>query len=263
MIAADSLKTLTVGRHQEAGFGPVVSLLEASFQDACLPELNARLRQDEFEPPGQNLSAWFRLARIVQVDPVTTSIEELVEEACAWAERVRIMERIRHRMVDCGQLPGTQQSGSKATRSFRFKGNRDWENWGLGIDTNHCWHLFHFDRGDGEWKRHNQAALKISEGLPDDFARGFVSGRGILAIVDAFAAWKRRNRGISVASMDRVKTPMSRLRTSIEDAVVSEGHHPEGLSIVWCREDQTYRSRLRFGHAVPASGRRFAFQPTH
>lgn len=262
MIAADSLRTLGIGCEREDGFAHEAgSLLEASFHKACLTELNARLRQDEFEPPGQNLSAWVRLARIVQVDPATTSIEELVEEACAWAERVRVMERIRMRLVDCGPILGAQQNGSAASKRFSFKGNRDWENWGLGIDANNCWHLFHFDRSDGSWKRHNQVALKIPQSLPGDFAKGFVSGRGILAVVDAYSAWKRCNRGISVASMDRVKTPMSRLRESIKDAVASEGHRPEGLSIVWCRKDQLWRSRVRFGHALPASGGRVTFQP--
>ena len=44
------------------------------------------------------LAAWFRLARIVQVDPGSVSVDELMGDACAWAELVRVMERIPMRM---------------------------------------------------------------------------------------------------------------------------------------------------------------------
>ena len=47
--------------------GSVLSPLEYSLREACLPELNARLRQERFEPPGKGHAAWGRLARIVQV----------------------------------------------------------------------------------------------------------------------------------------------------------------------------------------------------
>ncbi len=78
--------------------GPTPSPLEYSLREACLPELNARLRAEGFEPPGKGLAAWVRLARIVQVDAASITVDELVEEACAWAERVRVTERIRMRM---------------------------------------------------------------------------------------------------------------------------------------------------------------------
>ena len=39
------------------------SPLEYSLREACLPELNAQLRQAGFEPPGKGLAAWIRLAQ--------------------------------------------------------------------------------------------------------------------------------------------------------------------------------------------------------
>ena len=54
--------------------GPTPSPLEYSLREACLPELNARLRAEGFEPPGKGLAAWVRLARILQVDAVIISV---------------------------------------------------------------------------------------------------------------------------------------------------------------------------------------------
>ncbi len=34
------------------------SPLEDSLREACLPELNARLRQERFEPPGKGVGGW-------------------------------------------------------------------------------------------------------------------------------------------------------------------------------------------------------------
>ena len=77
---------------------PVPSPLKYSFREACLPELNVRLWAEWFEPPGKGLAAWVRLARIVQVDPASVTGDELVEEALAWAERVRVRVTERMRM---------------------------------------------------------------------------------------------------------------------------------------------------------------------
>ena len=245
------------------------SPLEYSLREACLPELNARLRVEGFEPPGKGLAAWVRLARIVQVDAASFTVDELVEEACAWAERVRVTERIRLRMG--GSTPkvvephrGQQKEWTpRQNKAFRFDGNRVWENWGLGIDVDCRWHLFHFQRGHGRWQRHNHAALKIPRGLPDSLARGLVSGRGILSEAETLAIWKRHSQGYSSMDtiVDRIKTPLSRLRKAIAEGIGSEGHQPEGNSIAWCEDERGWRSRIRFGHAYPGEKRGYSFQP--
>lgn len=138
-----------------------------------------------------------------------------------------------------------------------------WENWGLGIDIDGRWHLFHFHRGHGRWQRHNHAALVIPRGLPDSLARGLVNGRGMLSEVEALADWQRHSRGFSSLAtiVDRIMTPLSRLRKAIEDGIGSEGHQPEGNSIPWCDDERGWRSRLRFGHAIPGEKRGYSFQP--
>ena len=60
-----------------------------------MPELNDRLLSEGLEPPGKGHSAWVRLARLVEVDAASVTVDELVKEALAWAERVRVTERIR------------------------------------------------------------------------------------------------------------------------------------------------------------------------
>ena len=138
-----------------------------------------------------------------------------------------------------------------------------WENWGLGIDVDCRWHLFHFHRGHGRWQRHNHAALKIPRGLPDSLARGLVAGRGLLSEVEALSAWNRHSRGDSSLAtiVVRIKTPLSRLRKAIAEGIGSEGHQPEGNSIPWCEDERAWRSRLRFGHAYSGEKRVYPFQP--
>lgn len=144
MIAArtSELPRLLSGR-TEANAVSEPSSLEYSFRDACLPELNARLRAEGFEPPGRELAAWVRLARIVQVDAASITIEELVEEASAWADRVRVTERIRAQLVG----PGSSDRESSPRSNYFFSGSLDWGNWGLGMDVESQWHLFHIMAG--------------------------------------------------------------------------------------------------------------------
>ena len=269
MIAAGTGELLCFSSDRTAGSADLeLTPLEYSFREACFPELNARLRAEGFEPPGKGLAAWVRLARIVQVDVASLTIEELVEEACAWAERVRVMERIRMRIGGSPEVEEPRRGQQRAwkprqNKQFTFDGNRVWENWGLGIDVECRWHLFHFHRGHGRWQRHNHAGLDIPRGLPDSLARGLVNGRGMLSEVEAMAAWKRHSRGFSSMAtiVDRIKTPLSRLRKAIEEGIGGEGHQPEGNSIAWCEDERGWRSRVRFGHAYQGEKRGFSFQP--
>ena len=109
MIAATPPECAVFSQADPVGSAP--SPLEYSLREACLPELNARLRAEGFEPPGKGLAAWVRLARVVQVDPAKVTVDELVEEACAWAERVRVTERIRMQVVGPGPAEAVLHHG--------------------------------------------------------------------------------------------------------------------------------------------------------
>ena len=85
MIAAIAPESAVFSQANACGSAPPP--LEYSLREASLPELNARLRAEGFEPPGKGLATWVRLARIVQMDAASVTVDELVEEACAWAER--------------------------------------------------------------------------------------------------------------------------------------------------------------------------------
>ena len=72
MIAAITPENTLFSQANACGSTP--SPLEYSLREACLPELNTRMRAESFEPPGRALAAWVRLARIVQVDAVSITV---------------------------------------------------------------------------------------------------------------------------------------------------------------------------------------------
>lgn len=59
---------------------------------------NAELVEVGFNPPGDDIQRWLRLAKVVETDPEFTNLGELTEEALTWAERESIRERIRQRV---------------------------------------------------------------------------------------------------------------------------------------------------------------------
>lgn len=146
-----------------------------------IAEVDLDLRRLGFDPPGTDLDAWLHLARVIEVDPSQMTAAELYEETLAWVDRTRIQEQIRQRLRRKGtgrrNLPSRSTAPGENT-GFGFVGNRDWENWGLGLDVNQGWHPFHFQRRDGQWRRHQHCALRIPGGLPGSLAQAFVSGRG-------------------------------------------------------------------------------------
>ena len=85
----------------------------------------------------------------------------------------------------------------------------------------------------------------------------------MLSEVEAMAVWQRHSQGYSSMAtiIDRIKTPMSRLRKAIEEGIGGEGHQPEGNSIPWSDDERAWRSRLRFGHALPGEKRGYTFEP--
>jgi hypothetical protein len=163
-----------------------------------IAEVDLDLQRLGFDPPRTDLDGWLHLARIIEVDPSTMTAAELYEEALAWVDRIRIQEQIRQRLrrkrAGRRNLPAssTTPRESRANTGFGFVGNRDWENWGLGLDVNQGWHLFHFQRRDGSWRRHQHCELRIPSGLPGSLAQAFVSGRAERPRSPAPPALRRR-----------------------------------------------------------------------
>lgn len=216
------------------------------------------MRRLGFDPPGTDLDAWLHLARIIEVDPSQITVAELYEKALAWVDRTRIREqfcqRLRRKEIGRRNLPAssTAPRESRENTGFGFVGHRDWENWGLGLDVNQGWHLYHFQRRDGQWRRHQHCALRIPGGLPGSLAQAFVTGRGELTEGVARSLWKRHARNQTPGStVDKVKSALSRLRKAILEAIHKEGHRPEGNPFLWQPDQQAWRSLLKFEYQNP------------
>lgn len=233
-----------------------------------IAEVDLDLVRLGFDPPGTDLDAWLHLARIIEVDPSQMTAAELYEEALAWVDRTRIREQIRQRLCRKGtgrrNLPAssTTPRESRENTGFGFVGHRDWENWGLGLDVNQGWHLNHFQRRDGQWRRHQHCALRIPGGLPGSLAQAFVTGRGELTEGVARGLWKQHARNPTPGStVDKVKSALSRLRAAILEAIHKEGHRPEGNPFLWHPDQSAWRSLLKFGYATRGERRSYRFQP--
>lgn len=231
-------------------------------------EMNLDLRRLGFDPPGTDLDAWLHLARIIEVDPSTMTAAELYEEALAWADRTRIQEQIRQRVrLKATRRPKQSSLSAKPPEprentGFGFVGSRDWENWGLGLDVDQGWHLFHFRRQDGQWVRHRHCTLRILGGLPGSLAQAFVMGRGELTEGVARSLWKKHSRSpTSGSTVDKVKSAVSRLRKIIVEAIEKEGHHPDGKPFVWHADQLSWRSLLKIGYATRGEKQGFRFRP--
>ncbi|MFO0919909.1 MAG: hypothetical protein U0872_16550 [Planctomycetaceae bacterium] len=231
-------------------------------------EVDLDLQRLGFDPPGTDLEAWLHLARIIEVDPSQMTAAELYQEALAWVDRTRIQEQIRQRLrrKQTGRKhppsSATTQRESRENTGFGFVGHRDWENWGLGLDLNQGWHLYHFQRRDGQWRRHQHCALRIPGGLPGSLAQAFVTGRGALTEGVARSLWKKHSRNPTPGStVDKVKSALSRLRPAIVQATEKEGHHPDGNPFVWQANQMTWQSLLKFGYATRGQRQGYRFQP--
>lgn len=257
-LAGVLVSTLSAAKRRE---------LQHRLDEVCqrIAEVDLDLRRLGFDPPGTDLDTWLHLARIIEVDPSQMTAAELYEEALAWVDRTRIQEQIRQRLRRKGtgrrNLPSRSTAPGENT-GFGFVGNRDWENWGLGLDVDQGWHLFHFQRRDGQWRRHQHCALRIPGGLPGSLAQAFVSGRGELTEGVARGLWKQHARNLTAGStVDKVKSALSRLRAKILEALEKEGHRPEGNPFLWQPDQQAWRSLLKFGYATRGERRGYRFQP--
>ncbi|MCA8996353.1 MAG: hypothetical protein KDA80_05205 [Planctomycetaceae bacterium] len=156
---------------------PPLSLL-GNLEANRLATMNDTLRAAGFAAPGQAMEGWTRLERLIQIDPCGLSVEEIYEEALLWAERQRAKERIRQAVqVERGRSQRTEPPVWE-NAGFGLVGNRDWENWGLGLDVDQRRHLYHFRRDAGRWVRHEHCTLLIQAGIQDGLAKLVVTGRG-------------------------------------------------------------------------------------
>ena len=143
--------------------------LAPSVRRAC-DEMNRQLTAAGFDPPGDDIAAWSRLAWIVEIDPAGLTLAEICERALAWMDR----EKLRASVARNGSHPAVSHTKPvESAKCWGFSGSRDWENWGVGFDVEGGWHLFHFSRTQGAWKRHNHATLTIPSGIPYGLARQF------------------------------------------------------------------------------------------
>jgi hypothetical protein len=235
---------------------------------ARVDELNQELERFGFAVT-PDLDSWEHLARIIQVDPSEMTAAELYQEALAWVDRVRIEGRIRQQVCGVTQpasnLSAEEPSPAEPEREntgWGFLGNRDWENWGVGRDIRGVWHLYHFHRRDGAWKRHRHCTLEIRGGLQDGLAQAFLSECGQVTEGLARDVWQGYSRGMSSESTTNlVKPAISNLRKAIREAIRKEGHHPHGSPISWVARQRTYRARVRFGHVSCDENSRSRFRP--
>lgn len=123
-----------------------------------------------------------------------------------------------------------------------WPGSDSWHNWGIGVDDEGRWYLFHFWRsGDAsafyQWKHHRHARVKIAAGQMDAIARRFIEQQSLPISDDD--------------EIERIKPIISRLRKVLSDAVLAEGHKPKGSPIQSPTADRSaYLSVIKFGKAV-------------
>lgn len=227
----------------------------SSVADPNLSELNHRVSAAGFEPPGAEIAAWRRLARIVEIEPTGLTPAEICDAALIWRER----QLLRQRIVALESPPSSSNENKSdgVRKSWGFVGSRDWENWGIGLDADGLWHLFHFNRNGAGWIQHQHAALRIPAGMPHDLGSRFVSNRGLLALDAAHAVWKRHAKRACRRAMTlkAIKPPMSRLRRAIREALEKEGHSPDGMPVSAYR-GESWQAHIKFGYAVRREGRR-------
>ena len=136
---------------------------------------------------------------------------------------------------------------SRAFRRRHWPGADKWHNWGVGVDDDNNWHLFHFHReGKSQWVRHNHAYLNITPGRLAQTAKLLADGGEL---------------GID-ASISAVKPWVSRLRMAIVKAVHGEGIFPQGNPIPFDYERATYRPVIRFGRVKRNESGSLIFKPS-
>jgi hypothetical protein len=147
-----------------------------------------------------------------------------------------------------------------------WPGSDCWENWGIGLASDGSWHLFHFLRQNGGWRRHRHATLVIPTGIAHALASKLIRF-GFLTMKDAHAILlEHASGGVSSKLHEdevvaKIKSPMSRLRAAIREAAEQEGHRPKGMPITApTKRPKTWRARARFGKVEKREGSGYQFQ---
>jgi hypothetical protein len=79
---------------------------------------SAELTEAGFQPPGDDIQKWIRLAKVIEADPEFTNLGELAEAALTWAEREAMRERIRQRVS--AESGDDDENWSEADRPSQF-----------------------------------------------------------------------------------------------------------------------------------------------
>ncbi len=77
---------LKLQRQHDAEMHDLLDEFREAFQEATAAT-DAKLADRDFQPPGNDIDAWMRLARVVERDPKGLSLGDIYEWAIAWSER--------------------------------------------------------------------------------------------------------------------------------------------------------------------------------
>jgi hypothetical protein len=169
---------------------------------------------------------------------------------------------------DAGDV-GVTEAGSQPQPVHKqppWPGSNEWENWGIGLAADGTWHLYHFHRNNYRWIPHHHVTLAVPSGVADALARKFIRF-GFIELKDAHDVLRKHAKGpvgteIHEAEViSKTKTPMSRLRSAICQAVAAEGHKPKGRPISSpTRHTKNWQARVRFGKVERGDGGRPGFK---
>jgi hypothetical protein len=85
--------------------------LMANLIRGALDDMNARLQQGGFDPPGRDLKAWDHLARMVECEPSAMTLGNIFDWAIAWADREKMRARIGASVQKSGKRKGSGLTG--------------------------------------------------------------------------------------------------------------------------------------------------------
>lgn len=152
----------------------------------------------------------------------------------------------------------------------RWAGWSEWENWGAGLAADGSWHLYHFQRKkEFRWVRHRHVSVPIPGGIPDGLARklmrfGFVGLKDAHEVLRDHATGPVEQHVLEVQVIAKIKSPMSRLRAAIKQAIQNEGYKLAGLPISSpTKNAKNWRAKIKFAHLIRRDGGGYYFQPRY
>ncbi|MFG0242999.1 MAG: hypothetical protein ACF8R9_09455 [Phycisphaerales bacterium JB054] len=93
-VVAEVVRVLTTALGEAEAEKAEALRLMADLIRGALDDANAQLRERGFDPPGRDLAAWERLARIVEREPSSMTLAEIFDWAIAWSDREQLRARI-------------------------------------------------------------------------------------------------------------------------------------------------------------------------